>query len=249
MASNDAYRASRLVLHNKQIHSGVYEIGLKEYMDKGYLNQSALDAFRQAVRIDVGLEDSNARTPGVGGFLIEFLASAQKEVNNSRKFATQLDTSNSVSTGANSVFDERTDDNASSETIGTHTLLSKDTPKSQPLYEDARALAKYASLAVATWMLTEVTSSSDITSGLDWDKILKSYMRFPAASPNMWETQVLSTFRRGGQDPAYDDIADRPDFPKITLNGPDGKMVGWQNGTARTRLEKLYIDLEAKVDR
>jgi hypothetical protein len=214
---------------------------VEKLLADGYLNKQAKAALFEAFRIDRRVE-LGKRAPGVGGFLISFLADAQGEVNKSNGVSDQLDRS------TDTVLDERTDNGASSEIVGTHTLLSKDTPRSQPLYEDARALAKYASLAVATRMLTEVATNSDISAGLDWAQILRTYLRFPSAGPNMWETQVLADYRQNGRDPTYGDIADRPEFKRLNLADADRRLSECGNGTARARLAKLYTDLERIVD-
>ena len=82
------------------------------------------------------------------GVSYTFLAQAQGELNDSRRQSKRLDTENMGRPDEGNVLDERTDNSASGETIGTHTLIAKDTPKSQPLHEDAKVLAKYASLAI-----------------------------------------------------------------------------------------------------
>jgi hypothetical protein len=147
------------------------------------------------------------------------------------------------------VLDERTDNGASGEAIGTHTLLSKDTPKSQPLHEDAEVLAKYASLAVAHLMLREINDNPDTGTGLDWDRILQHLIRFPHARPGMWETQALGFFRQRADNPGYDDVQDRPEYPRVNVVDSDRRLLTRRNGKRREELEHMYVRLEEKANR
>lgn len=249
LAANEDYLDKRTQLHIEQIHSGVYERGIEKLFTAGYLNQSAKDALLEAFAIDKRIEDSNSRTPGVGGFLIAFLAEAQDEVNKSRRATERLDRTNTGQANEGDISNEATDNGSSAEIIGTYTLLAKDTPKSQPLYEDAKVLAKFASLSLVTLMLTEVERSTDSTTGLDWLQILEQVVRFPHARPNMWEPQVLAFYRQAGIDPAFNDIANRPTAQLIQLSDPNQRLNTLRNGTARVDLEKKYTDLEKRADK
>lgn len=243
------YLDRQLIRHIEQINSGVYERNIDHFHKEGFLNDQARDAFRRVFAIDKGVEAMHSRTPGCGGFLIQFLAEAQGELNDSRRQSLRLDTENMGRPNEGNVLDERTDNGASGESIGTHTLISKDTPKSQPLHEDAKILAKYASLAIVQLMLTEINDNPDMGSGLDWDRILQHIVRFPHARPGMWETQALAFFRQGANNPGYGDLQDRPEYQRISVISPDRRLLLRRNGKRRGELEQMYIKLEEKADR
>lgn len=249
MDQDKDYLDSRVRLHIEQLGSGVYERNIDRAHEKGYLNDQARDALRRAFAIDKGVEAMHSRTPGCGGFLIIFLAQAQGELNKALRASARLDSEHIGKPNEGNVLDERTDNDSSAEYIGTHTLLSKDTPKSQPLHEDAMVLAKYASLAVATVMLKEINDNPDTGSGLDWDRVLQHLIRFPEAKPTMWETQALAFFRQGGTNPGYEDVQDRPEYPRVRVADPDGRLLSRRNGNRRGELERMYVDLEEKADR
>ncbi|NHZ95174.1 hypothetical protein [Massilia sp. CCM 8734] len=249
MDDDNDYLQGQLVRHIEQINSGVYENNIALFQAAGFLNQQAADAFRRAFSIDKGVEAMHSRTPGCGGFLIQFLAEAQGELNDSRRHSARLDAEHMGKPNEGNVFDERTDNGASSESIGTHTLLAKDTPKSQPLHEDAEVLGKYASLSVVQLMLKEINDNPDTGTGLDWDRILQHLIRFPHARPGMWETQALAFFRQNANNPGFSDVQDRPEYPRISVADPDGRLLARRNGTRRTELEQMYVKLEEKADR
>ena len=167
MDRDEEYMERQMVLHIEQINSDVYPRGIGSLHTAGYLNAGARDAFLRMFAIDRGVEAMHSRTPGCGGFLIKFLAQAQGEVNRSRREARRLDSEHTGRPNEGNVLDERTDNGVSGEAIGTHTLLSKDTPKSQPLHEDAEVLAKYASMAITRIMLSEVNDNPDLSTGSD----------------------------------------------------------------------------------
>ncbi len=86
------YLDRQLVRHIEQINSGVYERNIDYFHKEGFLNAQARDAFRRAFAIDKGVEAMHSLTPGCGGFLIQFLAEAQGELNDSRRQSKRLDT-------------------------------------------------------------------------------------------------------------------------------------------------------------
>lgn len=248
MNRDSDYLNTQLARHVQQINSEVYNEGVDRLRADGYLNDAARDAFKRAFAIDRGLEAHDERTPGVGGFLMQFLAQSQGEINRSRAATRTLDSGGGRADPGH-VLDARTDNGASGETIGTHTLMAKDTPKSQPLYEDAKVLAKYASLSVVHLMLTEVNSPNDASSGLDWEAVLQQLLRFPHGRPGMWESQALTLFRQAGVNPGFEEVPNRPQVPRLSVSDADRKLLDRRGGTQRGRLEQMYVALEERVDR
>jgi hypothetical protein len=108
-------------------------------------------------------------------------------------------------------------------------------------------------MAIATALAKEVNEHPSTASGLDWGRLLRHYLRYPAAKPSMWESQVLEHVRNqktdDWTDPTFDQIPDKLENPRA--DGPGATMLLAQRriGTLRDDLEKRYVDLEERVDR
>jgi hypothetical protein len=237
----------QLGVHAAQLGSGVYDTSIDQLETKGYLNHTAAAAWRRALAIDKDLESFGAMTPGVGGFLMSFFSEAQSELEKSRRTSRRHDLSREF--GEGNILDERSDNGATGEHIGMHAMQSKDTPRSQPMHEEAKRLARFASMAVASLLVTEVNRTPSTAQGLDWDVILRHYLRFPDGKPAMWESQVLAHYRTNRVDPAYDEIPDR--VPAPLASGPQAltRVAKRRGGSKRAELEKRYVKLEERVDR
>jgi len=246
MGRDEKYRDAQLELHVKQLKEGRYEAGIRHLHAGGYLNDRARDAWLAAIAIDREMEDFGDYTPGVSGFMMQLLAKGQVELEQSRRRSAGFDSARDR--GPGNAFDERSDNGATGEHIGTHTLMSKDTSISLPVHEETRRVARFASMAVARHLVTEVNAGGGSSGGLDWDRILRHYLRFPHARAGMWETQVLNHVRRTGADPKYDEIPDQVVQPRV--QGPDAaaRLAARRSGTVRADLEKRYIGLEERVD-
>lgn len=246
MGGDEDFLEEQVEKHKKQLASGVYESGIDHLRTTGYLNAHAAAAWHRAIAVDKELEGFGDMTPGVGGFMIGFLARGQHELEESRKRSRRFDTADDH--GPGNVFDTRSDNGATGEHIGTHTLMAKDTDMSVPVHEETRRVARFASMAVATLLAREVSATASTADGLDWDVILRHYLRFPHGKANMWESQVLQHFRTHQVDPTYDEIPDQVRQPRAT--GPAlPRLAGRRTGTVRADLEKRYLDLEERVDR
>lgn len=245
MGKDEDFLGEQLEKHAKQLASGVYPTSIDELKTKGYLNTTAASAWRQAVAIDQDLEKFGERTPGTAGFLMTFLAKGQAEVEDSRRRSRGFDTARDF--GQGNVLDMRTSNGATGEHIGMHALMSKDTSRSHPMHEETRRVARFASMAVASLLVAEVSTTSSTAVGLDWDVIVRHYLRFPAGKANMWESQVLEYFRTHGVDPTYDQIPDQVRQPRAT-GAALTRLARRRTGTVRSDLEKRYIALEERID-
>ncbi len=244
--------AARQREHRVQLEEGKYEDGITKLKERGYLNDQAEEAFRKAFEIDLKMDKQfqsslSDAVGGVGRFLLQFLTMAQKDFDISIKRSVELDRR-----GKREILNKASDNGASGETVGNHSVLAKDTPKSQPLFEEARALATMASTIVATIMTTEIQNGG-ANRGIRWSSIIRHLLRFPHINPNMWEREVLETFRSTGKIPDYEDINDKPQIGFIT-NNLQAIIDRMRNRNAEERerekekLEKLYIKLEKDVD-
>lgn len=218
--------AEAQIKHMEQVQGNDYTDKINELYNQGYINLQGKESLLNALSIDKQFEVDypviSKIISGVGGFLIEFLVTSQIKVDESRAKSIELDkgavvkrSSNDFAvqvpnninfTGLDSVLilDLPTDNDSSGEEIGNHTLMAKDTPNSQPLYEDANFLAKYASLTIATFIfdkkhvsnLTTETLGNNNISKLDWKNILRQLLRYPVARNDMWEIELLKKHRQ-----------------------------------------------------
>lgn len=242
MVKDEEYAASLVKQHRDQTNQGVYIRKIKEGQDKGDFTSSCARELQSAFELDKTIENKyKGRLPGPGGFLIKFLAAAQRE---SMKSHARVATMNG---NEQSIFDESTFNGASAETIGTHSLLSKDAKEKQPLRDYVMALAKHASTSLALLMAQRVNQDQNPAHGLDWLSIVRYFMRFPNRSPQSWEAQIITSIDENSNLPAPSDVLDRPNF---RILGPDSRFDELQarrNGTTTSMLEKRYQQLESRA--
>jgi hypothetical protein len=85
-----------------------------------------------------------------------------------------------------------------------------------------------------------IDEDTDPEHGLDWDAILRQYLRFPRFESGRWEKLILSS-------PAVVE----PTFPNFRMLGPDfgaDKPRARREGKKAAELEARYQALEAQVD-
>ncbi|MFE4140463.1 hypothetical protein ACFX4I_01150 [Peribacillus sp. YIM B13472] len=226
--------------HKKQLLDGQYHLTAKKWRELELITPEGERALVQAFTIDQNLQTEYSTPPGVGGFLIMVLKEMQVIAMLNAKKVAQLNTR------SDSVKNEATSNRAFSEMIGTHTLLAKDTNTEGPCREEALALAKFASSAVACKLYTRIVKNSDDKTCIDWEFVLRHYLRFPNSSPNSWESTVLTALRNGTPIPTYDEVADKDKFNMLSDKDPRLKQQLQRN--TRHNLEQRYTKLEKKVE-
>lgn len=235
--------------HADGITENNYERSIRFFGECGYLSPHAQNALKRAFAIDLTAEFVDNETPGTGGFLIQLAVQLQEQRDLSRAVTAKLN-------AARSIFDARTDtspkwvprgkSSAVGEVVGSHSLMSKDTPGSLPLFEETRTLASLASQTVMHLFLLEVSSPVAAT-GLDWQKVLQHLIRYPD-DPTGWEAQALALFRRDKRIPAFADI---PEFARLkdAARAPQQTLAQRRAGTRAADLEAAYAALEKEVAR
>lgn len=215
-----------------------YERLVRYVQECGYLNALGRDALIEAFKVDIESQKLNAQAPGAGGFLLQFAIQLQEA----------MDQSDAASAAQNkkpsSVFEPATDNGSFNEIIGSHSLMSKDTPTSFPFFDDARVLGSVASLSVLHMLLEEVSSPLQ-EKGLDWQRVLWFLIRYPGKTGG-WERKALAFFKQQGTIPKY---ADLPELAEVAKGARvDRKALEERRkGTKARDLEQEYIDLEKKV--
>jgi hypothetical protein len=240
-AADDAYQDTLVETHAKQLATGSYRKRIADKYAHGDLSPAMADALAGAFAIDAGLQREHGFLAGVGGFLIRMLCRLQQELDASE---LRVETLNG---DMMSILGEATDNGSSAETIGTHSLLAKDTGKEKPMRKTAVALAAYASASVATLMARRVTSDRDASRSLDWDSITAHFLRYPVLAPGSWESAVIAAVNADrNPDPAA--ITDRPDFAPLGRGATAAKLARLRAGGKRAELEEYYRKLEALED-
>jgi hypothetical protein len=202
----------------------------------GSLNSAGETAIAKAFDVDIESEKKkvNADTPGAGGFLIKFAVKLQTAIDKAKAGTIARDRDDPYSSIA-------TDNGSDNEIIGSHSLMSKDTKESSPFFDDARVLGAVASLSTFQIMLEEVSAPGQ--DRLNWQKILRYFIRFPPSSGG-WERQALAQFAGGGRG-ATPTFADLPDFGELKkARIPLSEAERWWTGERTKKLQQMYVDLE-----
>ena len=229
--------------HAKQLLADEYPKAIAALRQKGTLSNRAAERMTAAFQMDRSQEEFSAFLPGPGGFMINLLVQLQNERTDADLLAGSLDGDRDSMTGEGSV------NGVSAENVGTHTLLSKDSRSKQPFLEDAVALAKHASASVATMLIRRLESGAPTVQGVDWDAVLRFFVRFPEFPSGRWEEELIWRLRAAGDDfkqPDVDDVVDQPKFPLLGPPGPGAeKLAQRRAGTLRLKLEQYYRSFES----
>jgi hypothetical protein len=240
-AADADYRDKLIAQHAKQLANGSYDKRIDRAAADGKLSPAMASALSDAFRIDTALQRKHWALNGVGGFLIRILCQLQDELDRSDRQVAALDGD------ATSIFAEATDNGTSAETIGSHSLLAKDTDEERPMRQAALALAEYASGSIAVLLARRVTSDRDSSHGLDWDSIINHFLRYPLIAPGSWESAIITAVNQR-QLPDPGKVTDRPDFQPIGSGATLAKLQVLRKGRKTAELEQYYRKLEALED-
>lgn len=242
MVRDENYADARIELHAQQLTSGQYRQWIDQMRSQGRITAAGEQALFRAFQKDRILEDRYSKTPGVGGFLILLLILMQREADSSHRKSAAFDAN------AESIHQRATHNTASEETIGTHSLMSKDSKDKDPLRQEAQALASFASAALAQLLVRRIQEDPNPDHGLDWDTLVRHFVRFPLDRPTCWEEEVLAAMATSGTLPPLDAIQDQPRYRKLTLGDRDGKLRARRQGDKTRQLESRYQWLERHVE-
>jgi hypothetical protein len=227
--------------HVRQLNARDYDRSIDQARTQGQLSPRAAAELHAAFEVDRRLQTSIPRLPGPGGTLIRLLEVIQEERDRSATESASLDAN------AGSIIDWASEDGASAERIGTHSLMAKDTPTKEPFRPEAVALAKHASASIALQLMSRVTvPTNDFSRGTDWDTVLRHYLRFPLGGSGRWEEFLISRLQQQPQS-AQPDVSAVPDRANYSLLGPDlqpDKLAARRSGRTTNQLEEYYRSLE-----
>ena len=230
-------------LHLEQLRKGLYENKIEELRAGRKLCPHAEAALLQAFALDKEISEKHAGffidLPGPGGVLILMMDALQRERSASAQARAGLDADGM------SVVNLATDNGASAENIGTHTLMSKDATSKEPLRPEAVALAKHASATVARRLLTRVARPGPTNEGVDWDAELRYFVRGPLRGG--WESEILAALQgaRRFDQPDVTSVRDQPQFPLLVPTRNPQRLAARRVGGATARLEGYYRGMES----
>lgn len=225
--------------HVGDLEGNVYPLAFAAAHGMGRLSAAAARDLSAAFRFDAEQQDAFSYLPGPGGTVITLLVLMQEEIDLSHARSDVLDRAPSRETRAVTFS---TDNGASGETIGTHSLLAKDTATSDPLRAEAMALARHASTGVARVLARRLADTQlGPAYGIDWWAVLHHYLRAPRYGSGRWEEEVLA----GPGTVDHDSVRDRPpDAPLGPRSGAD-RLVELRDGTTTRDLKAFYRTFES----
>ncbi len=224
--------------HKQQLVSGDYISALNLLQLSGLITGAAKNAVLDAYNLDRDIELAYDKMPGPGGFLLLWLTYLENEADDSRRKAQKLDEK------PESIYAAAAENGASEETVGSHSLLAKDSVEKEPLRKEAMSLAKFASAALAVTLLRRIHDEPDPAHGLNWDLLVRHFIRIPPGKPHSWEEEVLGAVNAGSDIPTLNSIQDKPNFGMISGNA----LTERRNGQMKDLLERRYRQLEKRAE-
>ncbi|MEL7024219.1 MAG: hypothetical protein AAGL69_10765 [Pseudomonadota bacterium] len=229
--------------HKQQLIAGDYDRAFEDLRRRNIIDTHLHRVLRDAFRNDRAFEQRwgyggpglrqfpravrSMAAPQIGGagtFLIQILAELTKERQSARLAKRRL---------RNTYFSEETDNRVSSEEIGTHSLMAKDSNEKDPFRGEAVLFARHVSGFLATLLLKRV-KDEPANIGIDWDAYLQFFMKYPQASRETWFNRLL----RDGQ---YARVLQSPGNPNFSmLDQHDPRLVLRRLGGTRQLLEERY---------
>ena len=228
--------------HATQLAAGDYRTAIAQLLTDGRLSAQAAARLDQAFVLDQAREADFQFLPGPGGILVTLLADLQRERDESERQSVALDQT------VQSITIDRSANDSSSENVGTHSLLSKDSESKEPFRADAVVLAKHAAAGVAAVLARRLVGRVPLTQGVDWDAVLTFFLRFPAFRSRRWEEELLVALRRSGdrfKQPDDGAVVDKPRFPFLGPAKDAKRLAERRAGKGRAALEEYYRRFES----
>jgi hypothetical protein len=218
-----------------------YERAVRYLGECGFLNARGQNALVTAFEIDQKSQKLLKEAPGSGGFLMQFAVELQRALDEGDAAGERLNKKES------SLFDQASDNRSFTEIVGSHSLMSKDTPTSSPFYDDAKVLASVASMSVFRIMLEQISAPAG-ERRLPWKLILQHFIRFPVAAGG-WERRAIAYFRENnGRIPRYEDLPELARLVESALRS-SAALAPWHKGPKEAELQERYIKLESEVSK
>lgn len=235
--------------HRTQLQAGDYRTAVASWVSSGLLCPHAGAELDRAFAHDLTVSNRHSGWrfdfPGPGSVLVLMLDEMQRERDAAHGAETRLDTSST------SMYDLASTNGCSFEAVGTHSLMSKDSRDKEPMRPEAVAFAKHASASIAKLLLDRVYSTTPITEGLDWDTLLRFYVRGAPTTPTSgpWESELLQGVHAGGtfSQPHVTGVSQQPSYGLLGPTRDPAKLAARRSGHTKDDLEAYYRTFESDL--
>jgi hypothetical protein len=238
----------------------------------GVWNIKSGDAFKRALALDKAIHDQlnwddfvanckNLRGPFA--VLTEILCQAQAEHDLSDNTSASLDTGFTVATGFSPAVQDASDNGASAERIGCHSLMAKDSPRKTPLRQPAVNLATWTACYIARVMAGRLNappvsaprihadadpdkgSTLDAPPAVDWLHLLQHFLCHPEECEGQWhKVPLLAADSSGARSPTL------PGQTQHTIRPlPAAEVSERVQRKMEATLKQKYTDLEQDAER
>jgi hypothetical protein len=175
-------QAARLATHNARLRSGYYVQKAEWAHDRGGLEAFEVEAVRRACARDLELATkysliASGGTPlGIVGMLQKLMGAAREAARLSAERSVAIDADE-----ARRIQDDRSDNLAAAENIGSHTLIAKDSIRKEPLRVETVNLAKLTATYLARRMVERMPAETPAPDGgVDWADAVRHFVGHPS---------------------------------------------------------------------
>jgi hypothetical protein len=218
-----------------------YERAIRYLFECGFLNATGRKALETAIEIDRKSQQLLEGAPGCGGFLMQFSLELQRALDEGDAATAELNKND------RSMFDQASDNGAFNEIVGSHSLMSKDTLRSPPFFDEARVLASVASSSVFHIMLQQVSTPGG-GRRMPWQAILHHFIRYPPSSGG-WERQAMDLFHKNnGRIPSFAELSELARVAEAALRSQEA-LAPWQRGKKDEEMKLRYVKLEGELSK
>ena len=209
-------RDAALAKHKKALFANEYETAMQGLLRLWQIDQLSYDAVHRACEMDRNFWKDYEHHPkldlGISGFVMTLLNEAQDEMEKAKCVWSKLD-----ATGTEIETPCPTDNGASNESIGSHSLMAKDSARKHPLRNEAFNLALVIALYVAKRMIATDHDKKPVARSVnldpadadggasntadvqphDWLHLLQHFVSHPAESEQVdsqpwWQKQMVN---------------------------------------------------------
>jgi hypothetical protein len=193
--------------------------------------KSSTDLFvsfvQHANQVDHALWFENKRLDStIGGVLLKLAALVEAETQNCNRLDQMMNQS------PQDLFYLASDNLDSAESISTHSLMSKDSVRKEPLRKETDALARYA-VGISLQTLLSRTQLQKSSPYVDWADFLRRLLCHPVQAPGNWATQFVVKGTR----------PQNSLFMPATIPAAGVQQRVEQSGRVISRLQQSYNDL------
>lgn len=256
--------------HFKRVLDGTYDKRADWLVDHWAVSAESRDALKAANEIDGRLYKKYSIIElGVFGFILKMISGADKDHTESEGISDRLDKQ-----PARSPDQEPTDNGASAENVGTHSLLAKDSIRKEPLRTPTIQVAAFVVRYVVRTMMQAVglqtspvaaarstreskdSNTLDRVRAVDWLHLLRHFLCHPAEAERLWYKPLLLNISTKIDVGADDVAASNLNVTLLTSSPHNHVLKALDAATVKQRreqktrkaLEKRYLDIAAEAE-